>query len=134
VIFLDTHLPYQLLFDKCEIDGGILSAKIGTVRAGDLYLLIWMLDGVDVEIIAVTTHGHLDTCVHGEVAAEPVHIGGHIRCRPNDLYVETSHVVHVYIIHERGPEAGSRYSQPDPASSAPTMNSEDAAPVVLDIA
>src|SRR5664280_1911274 len=104
------------------------------VSAGVLYLLIWMLDGVDVEIIAVTTHRYLDTCVHGEVAAEPVHIGGHIRCRPNDPYVETSHVVHVHIIHEHRPEAGSRHSQPGTASAEPTMNSEDVAAVALDIA
>src|SRR5450830_1703492 len=71
-----------------------------------------MLDGIDVEVIAVTAQGHLDARLYDEVAAEPVHVGGHIRCRPHDPYVEPSHVIHTHIIHERRPEAGSRHSQP----------------------
>src|SRR5664279_795687 len=56
MIFLDTHLSYQLLFDKCEIDGRVISAEIGTVWAGVFYLLIRLLDGIDVEVITVTAH------------------------------------------------------------------------------
>src|SRR5450830_302585 len=112
VVFLDTDLSYQFFSDKCEIDGRVISAEIGTVRTVSLCLLIWMLDGIDVEVIAVTAQGHLDARLYDEVAAEPVHVGGHVRCRPNDPYVETSHVIHTHIIHERRAKAGSRHSQP----------------------
>src|SRR5450756_1048632 len=113
VVFLDTRLSYEFLANKCEIDGRVISAEISTVGTTGLYLLVRMLDGIDVEVIAVTTHGHLDTCVYSEVAAESIYVGGHIRCRPNDPYVETSHVIHAHIIHERRAETGSRHSQPD---------------------